>query len=265
MRGVRACFVVLPCAALAMGCTDITTEIQVKDPAAVSVRVRSKDGTGEVVLASGAEPTEVPLPKGEPPYEPGVMFEASAIRRPGGGITLRCDACVGTPTLVALPDSGLLSETVAWSARLHRIITVHGDTATIARVSYPYLVPSGKTSSSHTAFVVDVITPTANIVYARRAGGDTHVGGYVGTAMGALILGAATLLFYDGANTGSAGNPGHAAGGLTALLGACVVLVGVGAIMKPPVSEMAWPPPENGGGEGDEKSAEKREEKPVSP
>ncbi len=278
VHGPRTSIELLFGAALVAGCTDVTTEIQVKDPAAVSVRVPSKNGTGAIVLPSGAEPAEVPLPKGEPPYEPGVMFDASAIRRTSGGVTLRCDACVGTPTLVAVPDSGLLTDTVGWSTRLHRIITVHGDTATISRVSYPYLVPAGKTSTSHTAFVVDVVTPTANIVYARRGGGDTHVGGYVATTMGVLILGAATLVFYDAAHTSSAGNPAvvYGGGALTALLGLGVVLAGVGAIMKPPVNEMAWPPPEKPADKDakvdekveervDEKVEQKVEEKPVSP
>jgi hypothetical protein len=139
----------------------------------VEVRVETPEGL-VTLLPSRSPPEEVELPRTTPPYDGAVLFAASAIREPDGGIVLRCDACVGAATLLAIPDDGkLTSEVPAPGTGPPPLVldterlTVTEQTLTI-HVNYQYRDVRPRSSVYMPAFKLDLVTPTSNIVDFRK-------------------------------------------------------------------------------------------------
>ena len=234
---------------LCLGCTNVVTEIVVKDPAAVSVRVANPDGVGAEILPATRAPAEVEIPKTNPPYTPGVVFAASAIRHDRGGITLRCDACAGTPTLDVLGDDGRIYEDGPWEsvATPKPVLTIYGNDAVISHIEYPYVVPAGKSVSHRVAFDVDLVTPTSNLVSARRDGGDTHTAGMWALGAGVVLVATSIAMFVvasDASSTDRGKEIGFITlGSLTALWGLAAVAGGISLATNPVIHQHEWPRP----------------------
>jgi hypothetical protein len=189
----RVGFVIaLSCAAC--GDPTVTTTVRVHDPSAVAVQITNEHGETEVLLPPGREPREVELPRTSPPYEARVLFTASALRRERGTIVLRCDACVGTPTVEAMPSSGQL--VLAGTSHDERFVPeVRGDSLVI-HVAYPY--QPNRRGGPSTAFSVDLVTPTTNVDELRKKGGDLRGGGLALLITGLVLTATGTALLYEG-------------------------------------------------------------------
>jgi hypothetical protein len=192
---VRRVFLGCTLACAACGDMTVTTTVRVRDPSAVAVQFTNERGETEVLLPPGREPLEVELPRTSPPYNAHEHFTASALRRgESGAIDLRCDACVGTPRIEALPSSGqLVLADTTYDKRF--VPEVKGD-ALLIHVAYPYQ-PNRKGGPS-TAFSVDLVTPTTNVAELRQKGGDLRGGGLTMLIVGLALTATGTVMLYEG-------------------------------------------------------------------
>jgi hypothetical protein len=153
------CAAVLP---LAAGCYQrSTTELRVRDPGGVTVRVDTPQGQREI-LPAGRTPADVEIPKTEPPYAGYALFEAHALRRGDGAIRLQCDACLGAPLETVMPPDGHVSYPGAPEDRL----TWNDDTL-VMRFDHFFAGP-GRFPTYRVAYSASLVTPLANVVEVRQ-------------------------------------------------------------------------------------------------
>lgn len=149
----------LPLLPFATGCTQtLTTEVRLRDPSLVAVRIDTPDGPRDI-LPAGHDAMDVELPRTEPPYRGTALFEAHAMRDGRtGAITLRCDACLGHPLEHVVPGDGLVTynglaqDRVQWSSGQLSLAFTH-----------LYSGP-GRYVTSNEAYRVWLVTPESNVV-----------------------------------------------------------------------------------------------------
>jgi hypothetical protein len=149
------------------------TRLQLRSASEVEVQVETPEGAA-TLLPSRSQPEEIELPRTTPPYDGAVLFAASAIRRPDGSIVLRCDACVGAATLLAIPADGTLSSKVPAPSRGPPPLVLDSERVTVTEqtltihVDYDYREVRPRSSVYAPAFKFDLVTPTSNVVDFRK-------------------------------------------------------------------------------------------------